>query len=175
MGISEIGFEEGRVRDGTGLGMVPSSFATQMAFATGGLGGGMGGRTNGEGEEGMGMMGRLMLVRMKALEEGVAEVVRVVRGLDGGGGEGGDGKIPGMTLQREKSKSKAKRREGMVRTRSEIDVATLERRTSRGAAASGVGIRGGNGGIAELLPGEEIPDTPEGKIIERYLMKGSSL
>jgi len=56
------------------LGAVPSSFATQMAMATG-----MGKRQGREESEGM--MGRLMLARMKTLEEGFQEVVKEFRSL----------------------------------------------------------------------------------------------
>ncbi|PQE06698.1 integral membrane channel protein [Rutstroemia sp. NJR-2017a BBW] len=60
-----------------GLGAVPSSFATQMALATN-----MANLKRVKGEESAdGMMGRLMLARMKTLEEGFAEVVREFRGI----------------------------------------------------------------------------------------------
>ncbi|PQE05271.1 integral membrane channel protein [Rutstroemia sp. NJR-2017a BVV2] len=60
-----------------GLGAVPSSFATQMALATN-----MANLKRVKGEESAdGMMGRLMLARMKTLEEGFAEVVREFRGM----------------------------------------------------------------------------------------------
>ncbi|EPQ61491.1 BgtA-20897 [Blumeria graminis f. sp. tritici] len=55
------------------LGAVPSSFATQMAMATGALKNVMRDQDN------EGMMGRLMLARMKTLEEGFAEVVKEFR------------------------------------------------------------------------------------------------
>jgi hypothetical protein len=65
------------------LGAVPSSFATQMAMATGmvprNIGGrGAGGENDGSTER---MMGRLMLARMKTLEEGLEEVVRGFRDM----------------------------------------------------------------------------------------------
>lgn len=69
MGMSELGAGEANM-----LGAVPSSFATQMAMATG-----MAKRQGGE--ETDGMMGRLMLARMKTLEEGFQEVIREFRGL----------------------------------------------------------------------------------------------
>ncbi|KAI9745623.1 MAG: hypothetical protein M1818_001157 [Claussenomyces sp. TS43310] len=57
------------------IGAVPSSFATQMALATGM------GLKRAEGDDGgERMMARLMLARMKALEEGFADVVREFRG-----------------------------------------------------------------------------------------------
>jgi hypothetical protein len=53
-----------------------------MALATGGLKafGETGGAKGGEGDD-SGMMGRLMLARMKTLEEGFAEVVKEFRGM----------------------------------------------------------------------------------------------
>ncbi|TVY85115.1 Calcium channel, partial [Lachnellula suecica] len=62
MGMSDVGFEQNV------QGAVPSSFATQMHMAAG--------AGRGRGEDTDGMMGRLMLARMKTLEEGFAEVVR---------------------------------------------------------------------------------------------------
>ncbi|PVH70214.1 hypothetical protein DL98DRAFT_541015 [Cadophora sp. DSE1049] len=74
MGMSELGLDH----DAPGmLGAVPSSFATQMAMATGGLKA-FGGRAA---EKDDGIMGRLMLARMKTLEEGIAEVMKEFRGM----------------------------------------------------------------------------------------------
>jgi hypothetical protein len=160
MGMSALGLD---AFNGAQAGMVPSSFATQMALATGGLAGRIGARQDRD----EGMMGRLMLARMKTLEEGFAEVVRGFRGMrtagnssyEGDGGSGG-----GVEVRNLKGKGKEKRkREGIVRSRSEFDVATL---------GTGAGLRVGAGG---LLPGEDIMDTPEEQIIEQYLTKGSSL
>jgi hypothetical protein len=56
------------------IGAVPASFATQMAMATGLM------KTTGVGNDSTDrMMGRLMLARMKTLEEGLQEVVREFR------------------------------------------------------------------------------------------------
>ena len=70
-------------------GMVPSSFATQMALATGqfkglglGRGRGVGGSGNNQGgrdTESSDRLSRLVLARMKTLEEGFADVVREMR------------------------------------------------------------------------------------------------
>lgn len=57
------------------MGGVPSSFATQMAMATGLV---RNNRGNGD-DDNERMMGRLMLARMKTLEEGFAEIVREIR------------------------------------------------------------------------------------------------
>ncbi|RKF73723.1 putative integral membrane channel protein [Golovinomyces cichoracearum] len=64
MGTSQIGVDSGM------LGAVPSSFATQMAIATGAF------KNNAGSKDDDDMMGRLMLARMKTLEEGFAEVVK---------------------------------------------------------------------------------------------------
>jgi hypothetical protein len=80
MGMSELGLDH-LAPGGNPLGMVPSSFATQMAMANR-----FGGReardlareTERKTEA---MMGRLMLARMKTLEEGFAEVVKEFREL----------------------------------------------------------------------------------------------
>ncbi|KAG9245325.1 hypothetical protein BJ878DRAFT_419430 [Calycina marina] len=118
MGMSDLGLD-------TGPAMVPSSFATQMALATGGLKGLRGeSRRDGEGEA---MMGRLMLARMKTLEEGFADVVKEFRGMrtagnpsvDGGEGEGHRDKDKGKGKERVVGRS---RREGLARTKSDFDV-----------------------------------------------------
>jgi hypothetical protein len=57
------------------VGAVPSSFATQMAYATGGL------RRPADSNGNQDMLGKLMLARMKALEEGFREVIREVKDL----------------------------------------------------------------------------------------------
>lgn len=148
MGISDLGL------DTTGPGMVPSSFATQMALATGGLNA----RTKGEDTDGM--MGRLMLARMKTLEEGFAEVVKEFRGMRGStvANSSVEGNEPRL-----KGKERKKRRGGgLVRTKSEIDVGTLGR-----------GVRRDKESVASDQ--EAGRDTPEGQIIERHLTKGSSL
>lgn len=160
MGMSDLGL------DTAGPGMVPSSFATQMALATGGLRGFREGKGGGEDTEGM--MGRLMLARMKTLEEGFAEVVREFKGLRNSTAgnssvEGGEGSAL-RQKGKERSGAGRKRREGrgIVRTRSEIDVGTLGR-----------GAKGKE--ISSIAFEQEEQDTPEGQIIERYLTKGSSL
>ncbi|KAI9883048.1 MAG: hypothetical protein M1823_005185 [Watsoniomyces obsoletus] len=61
---------------GNALGAVPSSFATQMAIATGAVRA----RRGGSGGDSQ-MMGRLMLARMQTLEEGFKELLREVKQL----------------------------------------------------------------------------------------------
>ncbi|KAK2786389.1 hypothetical protein FQN52_007846 [Onygenales sp. PD_12] len=58
------------------LGAVPSSFATQMAYATGGLR-----RPAARSTENQDMLSKLVLARMKALEEGFREVIKEVKDL----------------------------------------------------------------------------------------------
>ena len=66
----DLGFEASASGMGM-LGAVPSSLATQMTMATGCLYG-MGGKERGRGgEDTDGMIGRLMLARMKSHEEGM--------------------------------------------------------------------------------------------------------
>ena len=69
--------------DANNLVAVPSSFATQMAMATGIVPRNIGGRGAGAENDGSTdrMMGRLMLARMKTLEEGLEEVVRGFRDM----------------------------------------------------------------------------------------------
>lgn len=163
--MSEMGIDPG-------AGMVPSSFATQMALATGGLKGLRG--ESSRREETEGMMGRLMLARMKTLEEGFAEVVKEFRGLRTAGNSSVEdagfvaGRIKGK--DREITKASRKRREGlMARTKSEVDVGTLGRGNP------------GKGKDVEVLMGENEAENEAGHseetegIVERYLERGSSL
>jgi hypothetical protein len=167
MGMSELGLENNAPGM---LGAVPSSFATQMALATGGLKafGERGGAKGGEGDD-SGMMGRLMLARMKTLEEGFAEVVKEFRGMglrtagnssvelndDVGKGKGGMGQ------------RRAKRR-GLPRTKSAVDVGKV-----------GLGLEseaGGKDGDGEgECEGGGSKDAPETEIIGTYVRQGSSL
>jgi hypothetical protein len=61
---------------GAFVGAVPSSFATQMAYATGGLR-----RPAADSNGNQEMLGKLMLARMKTLEEGFREVIKEVKDL----------------------------------------------------------------------------------------------
>jgi hypothetical protein len=73
----DINSDMGLDHDGhNDFGAVPSSFATQMALATGQLKGLM---RNKEAREDSDRMSRLVLARMKTLEEGFADVVREIR------------------------------------------------------------------------------------------------
>ena len=116
MGVSEMGLDHLN----PGGGMLSSSFATQMAMANR-----FGGRVDRDAQRDAernteAMMGRLMLARMKTLEEGFAEVVKEFRehsqrttaansSVDGSAF--GGGKQKGKGKEREKVKGKGKRRE----------------------------------------------------------------
>jgi hypothetical protein len=167
MGMSELGLENNAPGM---LGAVPSSFATQMALATGGLKafGERGGAKGGEGDD-SGMMGRLMLARMKTLEEGFAEVVKEFRGmgLRTAGNSSVElnenvGKGKGRMGQR-----KGKRR-GLPRTKSAVDIGKV-----------GLGLEDdcGEGKGKENFRGEQggSKDTSETEIIGTYVRQGSSL
>ncbi|KAG9233348.1 integral membrane channel protein [Amylocarpus encephaloides] len=169
MGMSDLGFDG---HNQGMLGAVPSSFATQMAMATGGLKGLQSGTRRRE--ETDGMMGRLMLARMKTLEESFAEVIREVRGMRTAGNSSVEGANDYVETKREKGKGREKeklarkkktdRKGPLARTISEVDI-----------AKQGAEIRG----VENLIPmgedGAGDHDAPEGLILERYATKGSSL
>jgi hypothetical protein len=89
------------------IGAMPSSFATQMAMATGALRIPVA-RSTDEGNEDSRMMSRLMLARMKTLEEGFQDVIREFRGMrdEGGGGGGGGGGEKGARRKKERGRKK---------------------------------------------------------------------
>lgn len=72
---SDIG--DNKAVGGGFVGAVPPNFATQMAFVTGAVRAGQAAAANGN--EDQRMMGKLMLARMNALEEGFREVVKEVK------------------------------------------------------------------------------------------------
>ncbi|KAH6663014.1 hypothetical protein B0J14DRAFT_495308 [Halenospora varia] len=161
MGMSDLGFDQNPANM---LGAVPSSFATQMAMATGGLKGLQGGTRKTEDTDGM--MGRLMLARMKTLEEGFAEVVKEFRGMRTAGNSSAEGAndyfgAVQMRKDKEKGKGKSKKKKyksHLSRTTSEVDFAKAKENRREG-----------------FEDVEEQPDTAEGAILERYMMRGSSL
>ena len=174
MGISELGLEN------TQAGLVPSSFATQMALATGGWKGF--GKEKGT-DETEGMMGRLMLARMKTLEEGFQEVVREFRSANPGVSRGSTARnsaaanssVEGGEMRRKTAghpNVRKKKGVGLVRTRSEIDVGTL----GRGKGPNNMGAHEQIAGFANSTASRaEQKNTPERQIIERYVTRGSSL
>ncbi|KAI6715024.1 hypothetical protein JHW43_002390, partial [Diplocarpon mali] len=162
MGMSDIGLEPNVPG---ALGAVPNSFETQMALATGGLKGF--GRGKGDSREGdtERMMGRLMLARMKTLEEGFADVVREFRGMRTAGNSSAENEPVDHRRERGKGKEKEnqrpkQKRKALPRSTSELDFASVERGRSVEAKALG------------RDPG---PETPEGVVLQRYMSKGSSL
>lgn len=110
---SDIG--DNKAVGGGFIGAVPSSFATQMAFATDAMRAGQAAVANVN--EDQRMMGKLMLARMNTLEEGFREVLKEVkdwrkegsRSVGDGRSDiksGGKGKIRKSGRKDEKSKSK---------------------------------------------------------------------
>ena len=120
VGMSDLGL------DSIGIDMVPSSFATQLAMATGGL------KRNKSTEDTDGMMGRLLLARMKTLEEGFADVVKEVREMRTAGnssvGSNDDQPIRGKWKQRE---VKVKRVAELVRTSNEMNIAAIGQKNTK--------------------------------------------
>lgn len=103
---SDIG--DNKALGGGFVGAVPSSFATQMAFATGALRAGQ--AVVASGNEDQRMMGRLMLTRMNTLEEGFRDMMNEVKswrkeesrsigdeGLEMKGGRGKSKRLKGKT------------------------------------------------------------------------------
>jgi hypothetical protein len=68
---SDLG--DNKAMGGGFVGAIPASFATQMAYATGGL------RRQTAASEDQEMFGRLVLARMNKLEEGMKEVIHEMR------------------------------------------------------------------------------------------------
>lgn len=174
MGMSELGLEN----TGPGmLGAVPSSFATQMALATGGLKG-FGGRDGNKGEDD-GMMGRLMLARMKTLEEGFAEVVKEFRGMRTAGnssveGEPISGKGKAKDRDRLSDRLPGRKRKGdrgiIPHTTSEIDFTKLASlNKGKGKEDDGLSLE------TSRADDDNTRDTPEEGIIRRFQRQGSSL
>lgn len=89
------------------IGAVPSSFQTQMAFATGAM---RARKAAESGNEDQQRMGKLVLARMNTLEEGFREVLREVKDLTRGGGGGGGGGARNKTRRQERERSSRERR-----------------------------------------------------------------
>jgi hypothetical protein len=190
MGMSDFGIDQ---NPSNMLGAVPSSFATQMAMATGGLKAPAAGRASRQ-EDTDGMMGRLMLARMKTLEEGFAEVVKEFRGMRTAGNssvEGGEtyGSPEGRREKgkgREKIARKKKDGRGVLsRGVSAIGISDIDfvNRDSvsreRDVGADGSGEKEmARENVAKakeaLVPVNEYDDTPEDVIATKYLGERSS-
>jgi hypothetical protein len=144
--------------DANMLGAVPSSFATQMAMATGMV-------RKARGSED-GLMGRLMLARMKTLEEGFNEVVKEFRASRDGSARGvgsgtvtatgtrGNSPVPLTVDVGKRDKGKGKERQRVRRSRPGT------------AGAQSDGTKGKEPSVVQ---------APEEKILAAYAMKGSSL
>ena len=148
VGMSDLGL------DSTGAGMIPSSFATQLAMATGAL------KRNKSTEDTDGMMGRLLLARMKTLEESFADMVKEVREMRTAGnssvGSNDDRHVRPKGKQRE---VKGRRGTALVRASSEMNIAALGQNSSRWKESG------------KVVEGE---DSPDGPVRLRALSKGGS-
>lgn len=112
---SDIG--DNKALGGGFVGGVPSSFATQMAYATGALRAGQ--AVAASGNEDQRMMGRLMLTRMNTLEEGFRDMLsEVKRWRKEDSRNVGD---EGLELKAERSKSKRVKGKTRIRTPEETD------------------------------------------------------
>jgi hypothetical protein len=142
-------------RDSIGHGMIPSSFATQMAMATGALKG-----PKPTGEDTDGMMGRLLLARMKTLEEGFADVVREFKEMRTAGNSSIDGNDDKpIRVKGKEREGRGKRGSAIVRASSEVNIAALVKGTARGK---------------KIEAAARDWDSLEGQIRQRALSKGSS-
>jgi hypothetical protein len=148
VGTSDLGL------DSLGPGMVPSSFATQMAMATGGLKG-----LKPTEEDTEGMMGRLLLARMKTLEEGFADVVKEFREMRTAGNSSIDGNDdrPIRTKGKERA-ARGKKRPELVRASSEINIARFGKESAKGK---------------EKEIATEDEEAPGGQSMQRHLSRGS--
>ncbi|RDW69847.1 hypothetical protein BP6252_08867 [Coleophoma cylindrospora] len=147
MGMSELGMGENLA------GAVPSSFATQMAMATGAAK-----RTGNDETEGM--MGRLMLARMKTLEEGFQEVVREFRGLSRPNTTKTNSPVETGGSDQGAAQERRRRKKGKER----------ERPTSH------AGMLGFGSSQRENEHEHDMEiDTPEGAILQRFTSRGNSL
>ena len=109
---SDIG--DNKAIGGGYVGAIPHSFATQMAFASGGMRAGQ--AADGENEDQQ-RMGKLMLARMNALEEGFREVLKEVKDWRKDDNKSAaDDRAPGMKAARTKSKRSTKK-EGKMKAR----------------------------------------------------------
>lgn len=172
MGMSDLGLDNLAPNA-----MVPSSFATQMAN--------FGGRQFGQGQQERrgenteAMMGRLMLARMKTLEEGFADVVREFREMGmrtaGNSVEGSVGSLRGEVGRwKGKEREKEREREREVGRKVKKEVKKTVRRKSEDVDVDGAGYfrdshaDGGQEDISERDGGMRDGER-------RYVSKGSSL
>lgn len=176
--LSEMGLDHAQ------LGAVPSSFQTQMAIATK-----LAMKRDKKEETTDGMMGRLMLARMKTLEEAFAEVVKEVRGMRTAGNSSVEIE-PSIGKRKDLTGDKKKKRPGssnLSQTKSGVYIGTLGMTSLKGkerayfdhnhgvvdTPTAGLDV----GGITSQATSEyKTPfETPESGIIAQYLNKGGSL
>ena len=100
------------------VGAIPASFATQMAYATGGLR-----RQTGSAED-QEMFGRLVLSRMNKLEEGMKEVIHEMRESRMTGSNNSPsrskertGRLSRPVMKRQRNKGKEEKRDGIKESR----------------------------------------------------------
>lgn len=115
---SDIG--DNKAIGGGYIGGVPNSFATQMAFATGAM---RAGQAAAGGNEDQQRMGKLMLARMNALEEGFREVLKEVKDWrkdeTRSAGDTPEIKFAEMKVVRTKSKRSGNGKEGKAKAKAE--------------------------------------------------------
>ena len=116
---SDIG--DNKAIGGGYVGGVPNSFATQMAFATGAI---RAGQAAASGNDDQQRMGKLMLARMNALEEGFREVLKEVKDWRKDDTKSADDERLEMKLGRVRNKKGGARKE--VRTRDPPELEELE-------------------------------------------------
>ncbi|KAI9649647.1 hypothetical protein NHQ30_002228 [Ciborinia camelliae] len=177
--LSEMGLDHAQ------LGAVPSSFQTQMAIASK-----MAMKRDKKEETADGMMGRLMLARMKTLEEGFAEVVKEVRGMRTAGNSSVENESS-IGKRREGKGDKKKKRFGSAnhsQTKSEINIEGVRMTTSSKGKEKGY-FDNDHGGGDTLTAGLDVEgitsrgtseyktthEEPEVGIIAQYMNKGGSL
>lgn len=115
---SDIG--DNKAIGGGYIGGVPNSFATQMAYATGAM---RAGQAAAGGNEDQQRMGKLMLARMNALEEGFREVLKEVKDWrkdeTKSAGDAPVMKFAEMKVARTKSKRGSNEKEGKTKAKAE--------------------------------------------------------
>lgn len=175
--LSEMGLDHAQ------LGAVPSSFQTQMAIATK-----MAMQRDKKEETADGMMGRLMLARMKTLEEGFAEVVKEFRGMRTAGNSSVENE-PSVGKRREVKGDKKKKRPGsstLSQTKGEINNEGLRMSSSKGKERGYFDNDHDDDTLTTRLDFEGVTsrgtseyktpyETPQTGTIAEYLSKGSSL
>lgn len=141
------------------IGAVPSSFQTQMAFATGAM---RARKAAESGNEDQQRMSKLVLARMNALEEGFREVLKEVKDLTRvGGGGGGSHGVGAARDESSRTKPKSKRSSRERREKEKDKDKAKERGKVLMGGSSGNGGVGGGGGEQEKENNEAWRDEVE--------------